>query len=72
MSKLSFEENLSQLEKIVEQMEKGNVTLEESLELFEKGIKLTHECQKSLDKAETKVRTLIKDEADGYQLQLLD
>ncbi len=55
-----FEDSLTELEKIVEQMEKGDITLEESLEYFEHGIKLTRTCQKALQEAEQKVQILLK------------
>lgn len=55
----SFEESISELEEIVVRLESGNVTLDESLELFEKGIKLSKDCQKMLDTAEKKVSILM-------------
>ncbi len=55
----SFEESISELEEIVARLESGNVTLDESLELFEKGIKLSKNCQKMLDTAEKKVSILM-------------
>ncbi len=72
MAKVSFEENLEKLEEIVEKLEKGNLPLNESLTLFETGIKLSNECLKELDKAEGKIRVLVKNEANGFQLELLD
>lgn len=56
----SFEDALAELERIVEQMESGDLTLEQSLEAFERGIKLTRECQRALSRAEQKVQTLIE------------
>ena len=47
-----FEESIKELEKIVESLEKGDCGLSESLDLFEKGIKLSKECNDMLDKAE--------------------
>jgi exodeoxyribonuclease VII small subunit len=60
----SFEESLGELEQIVEQLEAGDLPLERSLELFEKGVRLSRECQKRLDEAERKVEILLKSE-DG-------
>ncbi len=60
----TFEESISELEKIVSQLEGGDVTLDESLNLFEKGIKLSKSCQKMLDEAEKKVSVLLTNE-DG-------
>ena len=56
----NFEEALETLEGLVEAMEEGELSLEESLKAFEQGIKLTRECQSALDKAEQKVQLLVK------------
>ena len=56
-----FEKALNELEGIVEKMEKGNLNLENSLELFEKGIALTRSCQKALSEAEQKVQLLLQE-----------
>lgn len=58
----SFEEGLQQLEEIVEQLENGDLPLEKSLQLFEKGVKLSEACRKQLQEAETKVEILLKKE----------
>lgn len=55
-----FEEALASLETLVDAMEAGNLSLEESLKAFEQGIRLTRECQKALDAAEQKVQILVK------------
>ncbi len=60
----TFEESITELEEIVAKLEGGNVTLDESLELFEQGIKLSKGCQKMLDAAEKKVSILMTNE-DG-------
>ena len=54
----SFEESLAELESLVETLEKGELSLEDSLKLFERGIELTRHCQKALKSAEQKVRIL--------------
>jgi len=54
----SFEESLSELEALVERMESGDLTLEESLGAFEQGITLTRSCQQALQVAEQKVEIL--------------
>ena len=54
-----FEAALENLEELVEAMEEGELSLEESLQAFEKGVKLTRECQTALDKAEQKVHLLV-------------
>ncbi|MBI3776290.1 MAG: exodeoxyribonuclease VII small subunit [Gammaproteobacteria bacterium] len=55
-----FESALHELENIVERMEKGELTLEESLQQFERGVLLTRTCQQSLQDAEQKVHILLK------------
>ena len=54
----AFEEALDELEVIVERMEDGEPSLEESLKLFERGMDLTRRCQKALDDAEQRIRIL--------------
>ena len=56
----SFEQSLKKLETIVEQLEKGDLTLEDSLKLFEEGVGLSAACKKELDAAEGKVQILVK------------
>ncbi len=63
--KPTFEHALGQLEKLVDSMEQGNLSLEESLKTFEEGIKLTRQCQKSLDEAEQKVKILLENTPDA-------
>ena len=58
-----FEQALAELEALVERMEQGETTLEESLQHFERGIALTRTCQEALKEAEQKVQMLI--EKDG-------
>jgi exodeoxyribonuclease VII small subunit len=60
----SFEESLKKLETIIDQLEKGDLSLEESLKLFEEGVGLSSACKKELDAAEGKVQMLIK-QRDG-------
>ena len=57
---LDFESALHELESLVERMEQGETTLEESLTDFERGVALFRQCQKALDEAEQKVQILIK------------
>ena len=59
-----FEGALENLEELVSAMEDGELTLEESLKAFEKGIKLTRECQAALTKAEQKVQMLISENGE--------
>lgn len=54
----NFEKSLDHLTALIEQMERGNLPLEESLKSFEKGVRLIRECQKALETAEQKVKIL--------------
>jgi exodeoxyribonuclease VII small subunit len=58
----SFEASLEQLEKVVKELEGGDLPLERSLELFEKGMALSEGCRKQLEDAETRVEMLIRKE----------
>ncbi len=56
----NFEQSLKQLENIVAQMERGDISLEESIKLFEEGTRLAEQCKQQLAEAEGKVEILIK------------
>lgn len=56
----NFEQSLAELEKLVEQMEDGEISLEDSLKHFERGIGLTRACQQALQEAEQKVKILME------------
>lgn len=60
----SFEASLAELEKIVRDLERGDLPLEESLQLFENGVKLSRECQERLSQAERRIEVLLRD-AEG-------
>ena len=61
-----FEATLAELETLVDEMEHGDISLEDSLKKFERGIELTRTCQKALQDAEQKVRMLVeKKQADS-------
>lgn len=64
----SFEESYAQLEEVVRQLERGELTLDESMALFEKGIKLAQLCEAKLDKAEQKVSQLVGIGTDSTNL----
>ncbi|MGH9498191.1 MAG: exodeoxyribonuclease VII small subunit [Terriglobales bacterium] len=55
-----FEESIQRLEKIVQELERGEVPLEKSLTLFEEGMQLSGTCRKELEQAEGKVEILLK------------
>ena len=59
-----FEESLAELEQLVERMEQGNLALEDSLKLFERGVQLTRSCQKALKEAEQKVQILLEENGE--------
>lgn len=65
-----FEQALEDLEQLVSSMEAGELSLEDSLQAFEKGIKLTRECQTALKQAEQKVQVLINENGDTEDLEV--
>jgi exodeoxyribonuclease VII small subunit len=65
----TFESSLGELEKIVRKLEDGDLSLEESLKLFEDGVKLSRDCQETLSKAERRIEILLKDESGNPILQ---
>ena len=68
----NFEGSLAQLETLVAAMEDVELSLEESLEAFEKGVKLTRECQTALRQAEQKVQVLLDESGTTQDLNLED
>ena len=58
--KINFENALKRLEQIVQRLESGDLSLDESLKLFEEGVELSRLCTKKLSEAETKVEKLVK------------
>lgn len=63
----TFEEAVERLEGIVGQLEDGEIPLENSLVLFEEGVRLSRFCRKKLDEAEKRISLLLKDEAGIFQ-----
>lgn len=63
MTDLKFEAALQRLEQIVDQLEAGNLSLEESLQVFEEGVGLARRCGKYLDEAEKRIELLTRDES---------
>ncbi len=59
---MNFEENMEKLEKIVQELEKGELNLDESIKKFEEGMQVSKECNKMLEEAEKKITILIKKE----------
>ncbi|KEQ16887.1 exodeoxyribonuclease VII small subunit [Endozoicomonas numazuensis] len=58
----AFEQSLSDLDTLVQKLESGDMSLEESLKAFEQGVKLTRECQKALTEAEQRVQQLLENQ----------
>lgn len=66
---MTFEESLKELEETVRKLEAGDTTLEEAMELFEKGVALTKECRKKLDEAELKVKKITEAGEEDFAKQ---
>jgi exodeoxyribonuclease VII small subunit len=61
----SFEEQLAELEKLVDQLERGDLTLEQSVDLFERGVHLSNACKAQLSSAESRIQVLLDPEQKG-------
>ncbi|MGH7829084.1 MAG: exodeoxyribonuclease VII small subunit [Candidatus Binatia bacterium] len=64
-----FEEALEELEKVIEQLESGELSLEDSLAAFEEGVRLVKHCNHKLNEIEKKVQLLVKDKEGKLQLK---
>lgn len=71
MATLKFEDALARLENIVTELEKGDLPLNESLKIFEEGVKLSKTCLKLLDDAERKVEIIVQEKDGKKRLQAL-
>lgn len=71
-NEIKFEDAFGKLEKIVKKLEEGNLSLEESMKLFEEGINLSKVCASKLEDAEKKVEILIKDENGSNLIKPFD
>jgi exodeoxyribonuclease VII small subunit len=67
--KFDYEASVAELESLVEKLEQGDISLEESLKLYESGVLLTRDCQDALKKAEQKVQMLLE---QSDQAELVD
>jgi exodeoxyribonuclease VII small subunit len=67
LENLSFEEAFKELEDTVHRLEEGGLTLDESIALFERGMKLAKHCDQKLDDAELKVSQLVPSDEGGYK-----
>lgn len=64
MAEINFEKSISELENIVKTLESGELSLDDTIKLFERGIKLSSQCNKLLDEAESKINILIKKDGE--------
>ena len=62
-----FEDRLAALETLVERLERGDLSLDESVQLFEEGVKLSQACKVELEKAEGKIQMLVEKQGGGLQ-----
>ena len=67
-----FEKHLTQLETVVERLERGDLTLDESVQLFEEGMKLSQACKQELEQAEGRIHVLVEDKTGKMQLAELE
>ena len=67
--KKKFKEALEELEKVVEQLESGELSLEDSLAAFEQGVKLVRYCNQKLTEVEKKIELLVKDKEGNLKLK---
>jgi len=68
----SFEERLTALEGVVERLERGELTLDESVRLFEEGVHLSNACKLELEKAEGRIQVLVETQGGSVQVAELD
>jgi exodeoxyribonuclease VII small subunit len=67
-----FEEHLTQLESVVERLEKGDLTLEDSVRLFEEGVKLSAACKAELEEAEGRVMVLVEGKGGKMEVKEME
>jgi exodeoxyribonuclease VII small subunit len=66
----NFEEKLTSLEAVVERLERGDLSLDESVKLFEEGVRLSNACKQELEQAEGRIQLLV--EGPGAQMQVTE
>jgi len=72
LAKFDFEKAMARLEKIIENLESGELGLDESIKVFEEGVELSKKCHKKLTEAEARVKELIKNENGEFELKLFE
>lgn len=69
MAEIKFEDALKKLEKIVEELEKGELTLDEALKRYQEGIELSRSCSQRLESAKKKIDVLVKNKSGEFELK---
>lgn len=72
MAEMKFEEALKKLEKIVEDLEKGDLTLDEALKKYQEGIELSRACSQRLESAKKKIEVISKNKKGEFELKHLE
>ena len=72
MAEIKFEESLKKLEKIVEDLEKGDLSLDEALKKYQEGIELARLCSSRLENAKKKIDVLVKNKKGEFELRPFD
>lgn len=72
MPEIKFEEVLKKLEKIVDDLEKGDLSLDEALKKYQEGIELSRQCSQKLESAKKKIDLLVKNKKGEFELRPLD
>jgi len=72
MAEVKFEEALKKLEKIVEDLEKGDLSLDEALKKYQEGIELSRSCSSRLENAKKKIDVLVKNKKGEFEFKPLD
>lgn len=72
MPEIKFEDALKKLEKIVEDLEKGDLSLDEALKKYQEGIELSRQCAQRLENTKKKIDILVKNKKGEFELKALD
>lgn len=72
LAKFDFEKAMERLEQIIDDLESGSLSLDDSIKVFEEGVELSKKCHKKLTEAETKVKQLIKNDNGEFEINLFE
>lgn len=72
MAELKFEDAMKKLEKIVDDLEQGDLTLDEALKKYQEGIELSRACNQRLENAKKKIEVLVKNKKGDFEIKPLD